>query len=221
MWNVDMWEYEMSTCGMLTCENLRCWHVECWHVRMWDVSMWENETILCQFSMDLRMYVQKSTTHGFANMRCVMLTLRTCIACCQLHKVFENTCCIWLDVRYAWTWDCVHATHDWMLGIHHNKHFPYKLRCSSHYNGTEDSEWNISKYINNTSAICLCHWIHVLDALFCQGWIPAIGAMHPASNAHCTHVTISWAKVSMTPWLTIKSSTMMSSPSLMCLSPRT
>ena len=107
MWNVDMWECEMST--------------------KWNVDRWEYENILCQFSMDLRMYVQKWTTHEFENIRCMMSTLRTCIAWCWLYKVFENThwcqhrecalcmircwvhvslrlcaCHVWLDVGWDW-----------------------------------------------------------------------------------------------------------------------
>ena len=109
MWNVDMWECEMLTCGMLTCENVRCQHVECWHVRMWDVNMQVYENILCLFSMDLRMYVQKLTSHGFENMHCIVLTLRAYAAWCQLYKVFENASWCWhrghaLCTTRCWVW---------------------------------------------------------------------------------------------------------------------
>ena len=133
---------------MSTCENVRCWHVECWHVKMWDVDMWKYENILCWFSMDLRMYVQSQQP----------MDLRTCIAWCQLYKVYENawwcqhrecmlhmtgwwvfrnlrlcTCCIWLDVGYTQTWECACAMYDCMLDTHElaNMHAlsTYVSRC--------------------------------------------------------------------------------------------
>ena len=89
MWNVDMWECEMST--------------------KWNVDRWEYENILCQFSMDLRMYVQKLTSHGFENMHCIVLTLRAYAAWCQLYKVFENASWCWhrghaLCTTRCWVW---------------------------------------------------------------------------------------------------------------------
>ena len=68
------------------------------HEGVWEyTSVWNHVyCIMCNqhldtyFSLDLRMYVQKLTSHGFENIHCMMLTLRTRIVWCWLYKAFEN-----------------------------------------------------------------------------------------------------------------------------------
>jgi len=131
---------KVQGCMMLTwtCKNVIWQHMKCQHVRMWDVNMWNVDKWECEMSTCESMriyYVNFPWIWECMSRSWHPMDLRTCITCCQLWELAlhdvdftrflrthadvnrENAHCVWLDVRYAWTWECAYIMYDQMSGM--------------------------------------------------------------------------------------------------------